>query len=824
MYAEVIFPIPFSRRLTYLVPAELREQAVPGVRVTAPLEKRIMTGFIYTTRNELRPEEAAYEIKPLREVLDPRPLLLPSDFSFYEWIAEYYHCSPGEAFRLAIPAGSEVQTKKIIAADSEAAAELYAKEKNPDSPRARVLKVLSQKKQIALKTLQKESGVKGIYSLLGSLAGKGVITIHDELQQAKGREKRIKIVRLAKEKDAIYEELPAIERKSEKQFAVLYRLLAMGDEYIPAADLMKETGTTPAVIAALMKKKLITLDTVASERVYKETYSEEKKDITLTPEQAGVVEAVSETLNKNLFKVWLLHGVTGSGKTQVYIELLKKVLDSGKNAIMMVPEISLTPQMTARLVAHFGDDVSVIHSKFSHGERFDTRNRILEGRARIVVGPRSALFTPVRNVGIIIIDEEHDASYKQMDGTPRYHARDCAIYKAHLEKIPVLLGSATPSVESMYNTETGKYTLLKLENRVDGAEMPLIRLVNVVQEKKLNRMASIFAYTMLEKIKERVEKKEGVIILQNRRGFATQMFCFDCGTVQMCDNCTVPMVLHINRNMLKCHYCGYTKPTPEVCGACGSSSIKFFGTGTERVEDEISFYFPAAKIARIDSDSVSRKGLMSETLSRFREEEIDILVGTQLVSKGLDFSRVTLVGVISAEATLWMPDFRADERTFQLLTQVAGRAGRSSKPGEVVIQTQNDHHFVLQRVLDGKYYPFYYKEIGDRIRLEYPPITRMCLIEARDKDELKARETIMDFHKCLMVYKDTVKITAPSTAVIARLRTEFRYQILIKSNREKDPGGSVLRAVLKQAHQEFLKLRRHYDVKVTFDIDPQSIM
>lgn len=824
MYAEVIFPIPFSRRLTYLVPAEMRDQARPGVRVTAPLEKRIMTGFVYITRTELRAEEAAYQIKPLREVLDPEPLLLPSDFSFFEWIAEYYHCSPGEAFRLAIPAGSEVQTKKIIAADSEAATELYEKEKNPDSPRARVLKVLSQKKQIALKILQKESGVKSIYSLLGSLAGRGIVTIHDELQQAKGREKRIKIVRLAKDKEAIYEELPAIERKSEKQFAVLYRLLAMGDEYIPAADLMKETQSTSAVLAALMKKKLITLDSVASERVYKETYSEEKKNLTLTPEQASVVDSVASSLNQNMFKVWLLHGVTGSGKTQVYIELLKKVLDSGKNAIMMVPEISLTPQMTARLVAHFGDDVSVIHSKFSHGERFDTRNRILEGRARIVVGPRSALFTPIRNLGIIIIDEEHDASYKQMDGTPRYHARDCAIYKAHLDGIPVLLGSATPSVESMYNTETGKYTLLKLENRVDGAEMPLIRLVNVVQEKKLNRMASIFSYTMLEKIKERIEKKEGVIILQNRRGFATQMFCFDCGTVQVCENCSVPMVLHINRNILKCHYCGYTKPTPGVCGACGSSSIKFFGTGTERVEDEISFYFPAAKITRIDSDSVSKKGLMSEILSRFREGEIDILVGTQLVSKGLDFSRVTLVGVISAEATLWMPDFRADERTFQLLTQVAGRAGRSSKPGEVVIQTQNDHHFVLQRVLDGKYYPFYFKEIGDRIRLEYPPITRMCLIEAKDKDDLKARETIMDLHKCLMVYKDTVKITAPSTAVIARLRTEYRYQILIKSNREKDPGGSVLRAVLKQAHQEFLKLRRHYDVRLTFDIDPQSIM
>lgn len=824
MFAEVIYPIPLNRRFTYRVPKEMQQVLKPGMRVTAPFERRLLTGFVRRIKDELTIEEQGYEIKPLREILDSGSALGEDDFHFYEWIARYYQCSEGEALRLSIPPGTDIQSKKIIASDTEAAAAMLAGEKNPSGPKGKVLRILSQKEQIKLNTLKKESGVKNIYSVLSSLRAKGVITIHDEIAGAKAKEKVRKIVRLSAEKEDVYEILPEIERKSPKQFVVLTMLLSLQEEYILLADLMKETGAAASVINGLIKKKLVMLDSITTDRVYKENYREELKDITLTAEQKTVVDAVAETLGGNELSVQLLHGVTGSGKTQVYIELLKKTLALGKNALLMVPEISLTPQMTARLTAHFGDDVTVIHSKFSYGERFDAHNRIQAGGARIVVGPRSALFTPLKNPGLIIIDEEHDASYKQTDGTPRYHARDAAIYKAMMLKIPVLLGSATPSIESMYNAEKGKYKLLKLTERVDGAKMPEIKLSNVLEAKKNARMGSIFSFDLLEKIKDRIEKNEGVIILQNRRGFATQQYCLECGTVQMCDNCSVPMVFHINKNNLKCHYCGFSKPTPEVCGTCGSRHIKFFGTGTERVEDELSFYFPAAKIARVDSDSVNKKGLLSETLNQFREGEIDVLIGTQLVAKGLDFSRVTLVGVISAEATLWMPDFRADERTFQLLTQVSGRAGRSSKAGEVLIQTQNDKHFVLQRVLDGNYNAFYYKEIADRFRLEYPPAARLCLVEVKDKDDRKARETIFDWYNCLSIYKEQITVSSPSTAVIARLREEFRYQIMVKTKREKDPSGSILRGALAAARQQYQNIRRHHDVKIIIDIDPQSIM
>lgn len=824
MFAEVIFPLPFDRRFTYRIPVEMQSMLIPGMRVTAPFERRLMTGFVRVIKESLTKSEQGYEIKELREVIDPIPYVAESDFVFYEWIADYYQCSVGEALRLSIPPGTDIQSKKLIEADSTAAAEMLEREKNKTGPKAKVLAVLANKEHIKLNTLKRESGVKNIYSVLSSLRAKGILTIHDEIAKAKAKEKVQKIVRLAKDKEDIYDILPEIERKSPKQFVVLTLMLTLQRAYIPLAELLKETNTTTAVVNGLLKKKLLLLDTVTVERIYKEAYREEAKDIVLTPEQHDVTGQIGGSLGKNELAVWLLHGVTGSGKTQVYIELLKQNLAAGRNALLMVPEISLTPQMTTRLVAHFGDDVTVIHSKFSYGERFDAHNRIHAGGAKIVVGPRSALFTPLKNIGLIIIDEEHDSSYKQMDGTPRYHARDAAIYKAMMLKIPVVLGSATPSIESMYNAEKGKYKLLKLNERVDNAKMPEIKLANVLEAKKLNRMGSIFSFDLLEKIKDRIEKHEGVIILQNRRGFATQQYCLECGTVQMCDNCSVPMVFHINKNTLKCHYCGLTKPTPEVCGTCGSSHIKFFGTGTERVEDELSFYFPAANIARIDSDSVNKKGLLSETLNQFRAGEIDILIGTQLVSKGLDFSRVTLVGVISAEATLWMPDFRADERTFQLLTQVSGRAGRSSKPGEVLIQTQNDKHFVLQRVLDGNYNAFYYKEIADRFRLEYPPAARLCLIEVKDKDDKKAREAIFDFFNCLNMYKDRVKVSPPSTAVIARLREEFRYQIMLKTKRELDPSGSVMRAVLKNAHKQYLAARRHHDVKLQIDIDPQSIM
>ena len=460
----------------------------------------------------------------------------------------------------------------------------------------------------------------------------------------------------------------------------------------------------------------------------------------------------------------------------------------------------------------------------SAGERYDSWRRVLRGKSKVVIGARSALFAPLRNIGIIVVDEEHDSSYKQGDLIPRYNARDAAVYLGSLHKCPVVLGSATPSIESMYNAKAGKYKLLELPDRIDDAKLPKIIFVNINKERKRKRMENVFSKLLLDKIEDRLKKKEGTIILQNRRGFSTQIYCEDCGEVEICDNCSVPMVFHINKNIIQCHYCGLVKNVPGACTHCGSLAIKFFGTGTERVEDELDFYFPNAKITRVDSDSISRKAVLGKILLSFGKGDIDILVGTQMVSKGLDFSRVTLVGVIAAETTLWLPDFRADERTFQLLTQVSGRAGRSKVPGEVIIQTQNEKHFTLQMVLKNDYLGFYNKEAADRKKLGYPPFTRIALIETKDQSEKKARGAIYDFYSELIRYKKWLKISAPAYAVIARLKGYYRFHILIKSNKKDDPGGAILREVILKSFIKFNRKSRYKDVKLIYDIDPQSIM
>ncbi|MFO7526167.1 MAG: primosomal protein N', partial [Ignavibacteriaceae bacterium] len=764
------------------------------------------------------------EIKPIRDIIDDIPIVDKYTLKFYEWLSDYYLCSLGEALRLAVPHGSEIESKKKIHIDKEFAEELLSKEKNKNTVKSKILKEISTRDEVSISTLQKAIKKKNIYSVLTSLQKLGVITVLDEVEKPKVKPKKVKYVKLVKDIAQIYAAFPEIERRSPKQVKVLLELISAKGKSLPVAELLHKIEGTKSTIDSLVKKNFVDVFEKEVERRYTEEYTEEHQQLILTKHQQKVVEEVNAVINKKEFQTFLLHGVTGSGKTQVYIELVKQVLSQNKTALILVPEISLTPQMTSRLFNNFGDTVTVIHSRMSAGERYDSWRRVMKGKSKVVVGARSALFAPLRNIGIIVVDEEHDASYKQADVIPKYNARDAAVVLGSIYKCPVILGSATPSVESMYNTQTGKYKLLELPERIDNAKLPKIILVNISAERKKKKMENVFSKVLLDKIEDRLKKKEGVIILQNRRGFSTQIYCDDCGEVEMCDNCSVPMVYHINKNIIECHYCGLTKKVPGACTNCGSISIKYFGTGTERVEDELQFYFSNAVINRIDSDSISRKSMLSRILLQFSKGEIDILVGTQMVSKGLDFSRVTLVGVISAETTLWMPDFRADERTFQLLTQVSGRSGRSKVEGEVIIQTMNEKHFALQKVLQNDYNGFYQREISDRQKMGYPPFTRLALIETKDQINEKAKGAITDFYKELIKFKKWIKISDPHSAMIARLKGQYRYQILIKSTKENDPGGAVLRKAILDSFVEFNRKSRNRDVRLIYDVDPQSIM
>jgi len=821
MFAEVVFPLPFRNSFTYSVPKEFEDQIEIGLRVVCSFGKRILTGFIIKIKDSADVKE---KIKPIRDVLDTQPVFSKDSIKFYEWISEYYLSSLGEALKNSVPYGLEVESKRTIVSDKDHCLQLLAKEKTINSTRAKILKLLSEKESYKIGYLQKLVKKKNIYSILKSLEKHGALSIINEIEKSKVSIKKVKFVSLNKTIDEVYEFLPEIERKSPKQVVILLELLSVKKGSIFQSDLIKKTNSNLSSLNSLEKTGILKIELKEVERVYKETYNEEIKSFELTEKQKVIIEKVSANIMEQKFVTYLLHGVTGSGKTQVYIELAKIATQKKKNVMILVPEISLTPQITSRFFNTFGDKVTVIHSRMSIGERYDTWRGIIEGKYNIVIGPRSALFAPLKNLGLIVIDEEHDQSYKQYDLVPKYNARDGGVIKGMFSNCPVILGSATPSIESMYNAKISKYELLELPERVDNAQLPKIKLVDVILEKKKNRMVGIFSKTLLEGIDARLAKKESIIILQNRRGFSTQVYCDDCGEIHMCDDCSVSMVHHIHKNIMKCHYCGAVKPVPRACKVCGSISIKFFGIGTQRVEDELSYHFPSAKIERIDSDTISKKGQLGIILNSFRKGEVDILVGTQIVSKGMDFSNVTLVGVISAETSLWLPDFRADERTFQLLTQVAGRSGRSKEEGEVIIQTQNHKSFVLQKVLDNNYHDFYKNELMLRQQNNYPPFSRIALVEIKNEDEQKVKQAVNDFYKRLIKFGDKLQILPPNEAIIVKVKRVYRYHIMIKSLRRTDPSGKILRNALNNAFVDYNQKSSFKDVKVYFDVDPQSVM
>ena len=822
MFVEVVFPLPFRKAFTYSVPKELQEFSKVGVRAVAPFGKRTLTGFIINIPSTISLKKD--EVKPITDILDDKPIFTNKTLKFYEWISEYYLCSLGEALKLLVPQGTDVETKRKIIVDRDFISDLLEKEKKKDSIKFKILNELSKRDELNFSLLQKIVKKKNIYSQLRQLHNQGAVTIVDEVEKVKVKAKKVKFVKLAKEIAEIYASFPELDRKSPKQVKILLKLIEAKGVALPVAELLHKTESSQSSLAGLEQKGFVNVFEKEVDRRYKERYEEDHQELVLTTQQLKVVDEVLSVQNQNKFQTFLLHGVTGSGKTQVYISLARKILAKNKTVLILVPEISLTPQITSRFFNNFGDTVTVVHSRMSAGERFDSWRRVLKGKSKIVIGARSALFAPLNNIGLIVVDEEHDASYKSADMIPKYNARDGAVVLGNIFSCPVVLGSATPSIESMYNAETGKYKLLSLPKRIDDAKLPKITFVNISHEKNKTKSETVFSKILIDKIDDRLKKKEGVIILQNRRGFSTQIFCNDCGEVEMCENCSVPMTFHINQNKIQCHYCGLVKPVPGACTHCGSINIKYFGTGTERVEDELQFYFPNARIERIDSDSITKKSYLSNLLLGFSKGDIDILVGTQMVSKGLDFPRVTLVGVISAETTLWLPDFRADERTFQLLTQVSGRAGRSKVEGEVIIQTYNEKHFVLRKVLENDYSGFYAKEKADREKMGYPPFTRIALIETKDASMDKAKGAAYDFYKEIIKYKNYLKISDPTTAQIFKLVNNYRYHILIKSYKDKDPGGAILRKAILDSWTEFNKKSRYRDVKLFYDVDPQSIM
>jgi primosomal protein N' (replication factor Y) (superfamily II helicase) len=849
VFADIALPVPIDHAFTYSVPAELAQQAKIGSRVLVPFGKKSLSGVIVG-----RPSSSSVaNVKPIRDVLDSVPTFSEDMLRFTRWIAEYYLAPWGEVLRAATPQGLSVESRSavsLLAPDIQSA--LSSLKSSAANQRA-VLEALAGEHAMSIRRLQKKTGIRSLHAVLHQLEARGYIGVHEESTRPKAApktESMVKVSRIGNEylEGNVQGDEGESLRLTQKQETILRQVsetFSHREDILPIATVVRNTDISVSMIKTLIRKGV--LEGSEREVIRKSGYDDVAPPtvFTLNQYQSAALAAIEQSLNAGKYATCLLLGITGSGKTQVYIEAIRKVLAMGKTAIVLVPEIALTPQTVRRFKAHFGDDVAVMHSQLSTGERYDAWRMAHQGKVRIVIGPRSAIFAPLKNVGLIVVDEEHDASYKQFDASPRYHGRDAAIVRASQANAVVVLGSATPSSESYFNAINGKYRLIELPTRIDDARLPVIEIVDMTKERKRlyeetkaevakskkefpKHLPPLSVSALLaDGITKRLERNEGIILLQNRRGFAHVVECFECGHVERCDNCDVSLTYHLVKKDLRCHYCGFVKKAPSVCPKCKGTEIRHFSFGTQQVQEELQSMFPRATILRMDRDTTKRKGAHDRILQQFGTGKANILLGTQMVAKGLDFPHVTLVGVISADTQMLLPDFRASEQTFQLLTQVAGRAGRSNLAGEVVIQTLQPDHYSLKHVLLHDFKNFYREELEYRRELDYPPFSRIVLIEFTGGRENEVHHHAKKFTEFLLQQaKNSYRVLGPADAAIPKIKNQFRKHVVVKDLKDTDPSGSILRAGMKNAIERYEAsgLAKDRKINMTIDVDPQGMM
>ncbi len=815
-YARVVFPLPQDLTFSYAIPSRFQSLAQRGSRVLAPLGESIREGVIVELMDEPDLPDDSIKIKNLNDCLDDTPTFSDELLRLTTWMSEYYLSSWGEALRCAAPAAVRTRQNRVV--HSLATDEQIANMRQ--SRQTEILSVLREEDALSLHQIARRigGGVSRLRPALSALQEKGLVELRSNVQ-SKARTQTISVVSLAKPVSEIEEQIPKLASRAPKQAEMLRILLDCDDETLTTTELTKRANTSLTGLQSLEGKGFVHLESV---QIVRNPMSLDPvaatQPLTLNPDQATALRAIQGTIESDRRELFLLHGVTGSGKTEVYMQAMASVLGRGKQVIVLVPEISLTPQTVSRFVGRFGARVSVLHSNLSDGERYDQWQQIKSGAADIVVGPRSAIFAPFPNLGLIVIDEEHETSYKQDTAHPFYHARDVAVKRSELANCPLILGSATPSLESFYHAEQGQYSPLTLPSRVSNIEMPPVEIVDMREElKRGNR--TIFSRVLRETIEERLSKGQQVILFLNRRGFSTHVFCRTCGYVERCDNCSISLTFHFHTKRMECRHCGYERPTPQVCPECGSVYIRYFGLGTEQVEQEVVKAFPKARVRRMDADSTTRKDAHQQILDVFKRGEIDILVGTQMIAKGLDFPNVTLVGVISADTALNLPDFRAGERAFNLLTQVAGRSGRSEAGGNVIVQTYMPEHYSIQAAQGHDYLRFYREEIGYREALLYPPLSHAATILLRGEVEAEVIQTANHLLDQLDTFKTdrfpTVEIRGPVPAPLAKIRNKFRWHFLLRSENVEELRELIQCAVAETAPA---------NIDLIVDIDPISVL
>lgn len=781
------------------------------MRIAVPFGKsKIFTGLVFDIHKN---EPTAYEAKEIHQILDKNPVVTLKQLKHWQWIADYYMCSMGDVLRAAIPNAFLLESETLVVKN-----ETFQEEDILNDDEYLIYEALQDQSVLKIQEISKILNKKGVLTVINQLIDKGVITLKEEIFQ-QYKPKLVKYIRLHKSYDnneSLNKLLLDINRAKKQREAVLtyFSIQVNTKKPVKLKELQKSSQVSAAVIKALVDKNIFEIYTIQTDRILFEKETNVLKE--LSEQQNVSLDQINTSFNK--FDVSLFHGITSSGKTEIYAHLIQKVLESGKQVLYLLPEIALTTQIITRLQVFFGDKISVFHSKYSINERVEVWNNLLQNKekAKIILGARSSVLLPFSNLGLIIVDEEHETSFKQFDPSPRYHARDAAVVLAKIHKAKVLLGSATPSVESFYNTQQNKYGYIKLDRRFNNVLLPEIELVDIKEKHRKKKMNGHFSDRLLELIQDALENKEQVILFQNRRGYSPIVECTTCGVAPQCPNCDVSLAFHKYRNELRCHYCGYHRGLPKVCPACENPTLDTKGFGTEQIEIELQNLFPDFKVGRMDLDTTRGKYGYQKIITSFQEQEIDILVGTQMLTKGLDFNNVTLVGVLNADNLLNFPDFRAHERSFQLMVQVSGRAGRAKKRGKVAIQTFNPYHQILQQVTTNSYDEMYKEQVDERHAFLYPPLIRLVKITLKHKDFTKVnnagewlgKSLKNSFHK---------NVLGPTSPAVSRIRNLHIKTILIKL--PKDRSIKQSKEIIKRIKNSFQSIGEFRSVRFIVDVD-----
>ena len=813
LFVEVILPLAIAKNYTYRVPFQQNDAVAIGKRVIVQFGKsKIYTAIIAGISNKA-PDK--YEAKYILDILDDQPVVTAVQLQFWTWLADYYLCHIGEVMNAALPSALKLASETKIVLNHEFAIDkpaLHDKE-------YLIVEALELQPELTVGDIVKLLGQKTVMPILKLMFEKNIIHISEEVaDRYKPRKKTFLILNpVYHNQDNLKELFPILEKRAPKQADALlaYIKLSRHQQNISKTELIEESGAGDGSIKALIEKEIL----FAEERNVSRLYFDEDEfsdDFQLSDSQTGVLEQIKDQFAQK--EVVLLHGVTSSGKTQLYIRLIEEMINSGRQVLYLLPEIALTTHIIERLRQYFGSSIGVYHSRFNDNERVEVWQKVLRHEYKVVLGARSSVFLPFADLGLIIVDEEHETSYKQFDPAPRYNARDAAIYLANRYQAKVLLGSATPSFESYYNARTHKYGFAELTERFGGVQLPQTEVVSISEELKKKTMQSHFTSVLMEEIKTALSNKEQVILFQNRRGYAPVLMCKICAYTPKCINCDVSLTFHKSSGKLHCHYCGYRDEAPSICPACGSTHMEYKGFGTEKVEDELSMLLPEARIARMDLDTTRSKNALQNILNDLEEKKIDILVGTQMVAKGLDFADVSVVGIINADSMLKYPDYRANERSFQMLAQVSGRAGRRGKQGKVVIQTYDPGHRVIKQVIENDYIDLYLTEMEERRSFKYPPFYRIINLDIKHKNpEILYNQAEYLANELRKSFGD--RVIGPEFPLVNRIRNFYIKSIMLKFERDVESINRA-KAIIRETITQFQTTKLSKGSIVQADVDP----